>query len=306
MKKITIGARGSKLSLAYVEKVKNLILEKSKDLNDGDFVIKTIKTSGDIHSDVKLSEIGGKNLFCKEIEENLLENNIDIAVHSLKDMESEQKENLMIGAYVKRNDPRDVLICNKIKNFNELSKGAKIGSSSRRRELQLKKINKNVSVLNIRGNIDTRIQKIEDQKLDAIVLAAAGVKSLNLENKIGLVFDTNEILPAVGQGIIAVQCRKDDGPIKDTIKKINDTETSLCAIAERKMLQTIGGDCETAIGGLAEITNNNLTLKAQLFSDEGDKSFDCKFAGRDVDAANIGKTVGEKLLNLAGNKFKRR
>ena len=306
MKKITIGARGSKLSLAYVEKVKNLILEKSKDLNDGDFVIKTIKTSGDIHSDIKLSEIGGKNLFCKEIEENLLENNIDIAVHSLKDMESEQNENLMIGAYVKRNDPRDVLICNKIKNFNELSKGAKIGSSSRRRELQLKKINKNVSVLNIRGNIDTRIQKLEDQKLDAIVLAAAGVKSLNLENKIGLVFDTNEILPAVGQGIIAVQCRKDDGPIKDTIKKINDTETSLCAIAERKMLQTIGGNCETAIGGLAEITNNNLILKAQLFSDEGDESFDYKFTGRDVDAANIGKTVGEKLLNLAGKKFKRR
>ena len=306
MKKITIGARGSKLSLAYVEKVKNLILEKSKDLNDGDFVIKTIKTSGDIHSDVKLSEIGGKNLFCKEIEENLLENNIDIAVHSLKDMESEQNESLMIGAYVKRNDPRDVLICNKIQNFNELSKGAKIGSSSRRRELQLKKINKNVSVLNIRGNIDTRIKKIEDQKLDAIVLAAAGVKSLNLENKIGLVFDTNEILPAVGQGIIAVQCRKDDGPIKDAIKKINDTETSLCAIAERKMLQTIGGDCETAIGGLAEITNNNLILKAQLFSDEGDESFDYKFTGRDVDAANIGKTVGEKLLNLAGKKFKRR
>ena len=306
MKKITIGARGSKLSLAYVEKVKNLILEKSKDLNDSDFVIKTIKTSGDIHSDIKLSEIGGKNLFCKEIEENLLENNIDIAVHSLKDMESEQNENLMIGAYVKRNDPRDVLICNKIKNFNELSKGAKIGSSSRRRELQLKKINKNVSVLNIRGNIDTRIQKLEDKKLDAIVLAAAGVKSLNLENKIGLVFDTNEILPAVGQGIIAVQCRKDDGPIKDTIKKINDKETSLCAIAERKMLQTIGGDCETAIGGLAEITNNNLLLKVQLFSDEGDESFDYKFTGRDVDAANIGKTVGEKLLNLAGKKFKRR
>ena len=306
MKKITIGARGSKLSLAYVEKVKSLILEKSKDLNDGDFVIKTIKTSGDIHSNVKLSEIGGKNLFCKEIEENLLENNIDIAVHSLKDMESEQNENLMIGAYVKRNDPRDVLICNRIKNFNELFKGAKIGSSSRRRELQLKKINKNVSVLNIRGNIDTRIQKLEDQKFDAIVLAAAGVKSLNLEHKIGLIFDTNEIIPAIGQGIIAVQCRKDDEKIKDIIKRINDTETSLCAIAERKVLQTIGGNCETAIGGFAEIINNNLILKAQLFSDEGDESFDYKFTGSDVDATNIGKIVGEKLLNLAGKKFKKR
>ena len=114
MKKITIGARGSKLSLAYVEKVKNLILEKSNDLNKNDIIIKKIKTSGDIHSDIKLSEIGGKNLFCKEIEENLLKKNIDIAVHSLKDMETEQNENLMIGAYVKRNDPRDVLICKKI------------------------------------------------------------------------------------------------------------------------------------------------------------------------------------------------
>ena len=243
MKKITIGSRGSKLSLAYVAKVKNFILEKSKDLKDIDLVIKTIKTSGNIHSDTKLSEIGGKNLFCKEIEENLLENNIDISVHSLKDMESEQHENLMIGAYIKRNDPRDVLICKKISNFNELSKGAKIGSSSRRRELQLKRINKNISVLNIRGNIDTRIQKLEDQKLDAIVLAAAGVKSLNLENKIGLAFDMSEILPAVGQGIIAVQCRKDDEFIKNIIKKINDNETSLCATAERTMLQTIGGDC---------------------------------------------------------------
>ena len=306
MKKITIGCRGSKLSLAYVAKVKNLILEKSKDLKDNDLVIKTIKTSGDIHSDIKLSEIGGKNLFCKEIEENLLENNIDIAVHSLKDMESEQHENLMIGAYIKRNDPRDVLICKKINNFNELSKGAKIGSSSRRRELQLKRINKNISVLNIRGNIDTRIQKLEDQKLDAIVLAAAGVKSLNLENKIGLAFDMNEILPAVGQGIIAVQCRKDNEFIKDIIKKINDNETSLCAIAERKMLQTIGGDCETAIGGIAQIVNNKLVLKAQLFSDEGNESFDYNFTGNDEDAAYIGKTVGEKLLNLAGDKFKKK
>ena len=306
MKKITIGSRGSKLSLAYVAKVKNFILEKSKDLKDNDLVIKTIKTSGDIHSDIKLSEIGGKNLFCKEIEENLLENNIDIAVHSLKDMESEQHENLMIGAYIKRNDPRDVLICKKISNFNELSKGAKIGSSSRRRELQLKRINKNISVLNIRGNIDTRIQKLEDQKLDAIVLAAAGVKSLNLENKIGLAFDMNEILPAVGQGIIAVQCRKDNEFIKDIIKKINDNETSLCAIAERKMLQTIGGDCETAIGGIAQIVNNKLVLKAQLFSDEGNESFDYNFTGNDEDAAYIGKTVGEKLLSLAGDKFKKK
>ena len=306
MKKITIGARGSKLSLAYIEKVKSLILETSKDLNDGNLVIRTIKTSGDIHSNVKVSEIGGKNLFCKEIEENLLENSIDIAIHSLKDMETEQNQNLIIGAYIERNDYRDVLISKKIKSLNELTKGAKIGSSSRRRELQLKKINKEISVLNIRGNIDTRIQKLKDQELDAIILAAAGVKSLHLENEIGLVFETSKILPAAGQGIIAVQCRKGDVLIKKILNKINDTKTSLCALAERKMLETIGGDCDTAVGGLAEINNGKLTLKAQLFSDEGDESFDYKFTGSDIDAEKIGKTVGEKLLNLAGKKFKRR
>ena len=303
MKKIIIGARGSKLSLAYVLKVKNLILESSKDI---DIHIKTIKTSGDIHQKIKLSEIGGKNLFCKEIEENLIENNIDIAVHSLKDMESAEHKDLMIVAFIKRNDPRDTLVSNKIKKLSELNTNIVIGSSSRRRELQLKKINKNISVVNLRGNIDTRIQKVEEKKLDAIILAAAGIKSLNLENKISLTFETNEMLPAVGQGIIAVQCRKKDKSIYDIIKKINDTETSLCAIAERKMLQTIGGDCETAVGGLAEIHNNNLKLKAQLFADLGNESFEHELIGRDVDAYYIGKVVGEKLLNLAGEKFKKK
>ena len=303
MKKIIIGARGSKLSLAYVAKVKSLILDSYK---DADISIKTIKTSGDIYQDKKLSEIGGKNLFCKEIEENLLKKNIDIAVHSLKDMESEEHVSLMIGAFIKRNDPRDVLIGNKIKKLSELNNELKIGSSSKRREFQLKKINKNISVVNIRGNIDTRIKKIEEKKLDAIILAAAGVKSLNLENKISLTFETNDMLPAVGQGIIAVQCKKDDKLVIDIIKKINDEETNLCAKAERKMLKTIGGDCETAVGGLAEINNNNLKLKAQLFSDSGNESFSFELTGRDVDADSIGKTVGEKLLNLAGEKFKKK
>ena len=303
MKKIIIGARGSKLSLAYVSKVKRLILESSKDI---DIHIKTIKTSGDIHGDMKLSEIGGKNLFCKEIEENLIKNEIDIAVHSLKDMESIEHKDLTIGAFIKRNDPRDTLISNKIKNLKELKQEVIIGSSSRRRELQLKKLNKNISVINMRGNIDTRIKKVEENKLDAIILAAAGVKSLNLENKISIIFETSEILPAVGQGIIAVQCRKEDKLILDIIKKINDNETSLCAKAERQMLQTIGGNCETAVGGLAEIHNDNLKLKAQLFSDIGDIHFDYELTGKYTDASNIGKAVGEKLLSLAGEKFKKR
>ena len=303
MKKIIIGARGSKLSLAYVSKVKDLISDGSKDI---DIQIKTIKTSGDIHNNTKISELGGKNLFCKEIEENLIDKKIDVAVHSLKDMESIEHNELIIGAYLKRNDPRDSLVSNKIKNLSELKDGMLIGTSSRRRELQIKRLNRNITVVHIRGNIDTRIKKVDEKKLDAIILATAGIKSLNLENKIGLIFNTNEMLPAVGQGIIAVQCRKEDKFILSIIKKINDEETSLCAKAEKKMLQTIGGDCQTAVGGLAEINNKNLSLKAQLFSDKGDDNFNFELLGKDVDALNIGKKVGQKLLSLAGDKFKKK
>ena len=305
MTKITIGARGSKLSSAYVAKVKELLIKNNNDLKEENINFKAIKTSGDLNLNKNISEIGGKNLFCKEIEESLLKKEIDIAVHSLKDMEANENESLLIGAYLKRNDYRDVIISEKIKNISDLRNGVKIGSSSKRRELQLKKINSNISVINIRGNIDTRINKINENKLDGVILAAAGVKSLKLDKKISFFFNCEHILPAVGQGIIAVQCRKED-KIKNLIKRINDNTTNLCAIAERKMLQTIGGDCDTAIGGLAEIENHNLKLKAQLFSDSGQESFEYELTGREVDASFIGKSVGEKLLNLAGEKFKKK
>ena len=305
MTKITIGARGSKLSLAYVAKVKELLIKNNHELKEESINFKAIKTSGDLNLNKNISEIGGKYLFCKEIEESLLKKEIDIAVHSLKDMEANENENLLIGAYVKRNDYRDVIISEKIKNLSDLKDGVKIGSSSKRRELQLKQINNKISVINIRGNIDTRINKINENKLDGIILAAAGVKSLKLDKKISFTLNCEHILPAAGQGIIAVQCRKED-KIKNLIKTINDNTTSLCAIAERKMLQTIGGDCDTAIGGLAEIENHNLKLKAQLFSDSGQESFEYELTGREVDASFIGKSVGEKLLNLAGEKFKKK
>ena len=306
MTKITIGARGSKLSLAYVEKVKELLLQENKELKEENINFKAIKTSGDINQNIRLSEIGGKNLFCKEIEEKLINNDIDIAVHSLKDMESIENDNLVIGAYIKRNDFRDVIVSNKIRDKEDLKGKIVIGSSSRRRELQLKKINQNISVVNMRGNIDTRIKKLDKEKLDGIILAAAGVKSLNLNNKISISFEIEEVLPAVGQGIIAVQCKKNDEKVKSFLKNINDVETELCAKAERKMLQVIGGDCETAIGGLAVIDNKNLKLKAQLFSDSGSESFEHELTGKDIDAINIGRAMGEKLLSLAGKEFKRK
>ena len=306
MTKITIGARGSKLSIAYVERVKDLLIQRNKDLNRENIHFKAIKTSGDINQNIKLSEIGGKKLFCKEIEEKLLKKEIDIAVHSLKDMETEEDEKLTIGAFIRRNDFRDVIISSKIKSLEDLQRKIVIGSSSRRRELQLKKINKNISVISMRGNIDTRIKKLEEDKLDGIILAAAGVKSLNLDKKIGFSFKIEEVIPAAGQGIIAVQCNKNDSAIKNFLKNINDQETEICARSERAMLKTIGGDCETAIGGLAVVENNNLRLTAQLFSDSGLKSYEYEMTGKISEAVNIGKSVGEELLKLAGSEFKKK
>ena len=238
MKKITIGARGSKLSLAYAAKVKRLILGSETNLSSNDIKIQSIKTSGDIFHDQKLSEIGGKNLFCKEIEESLLKKKIDIAVHSLKDMASEEITSLNIAAYIERNDPRDAFVSFKYSNLKELKNGV-IGSSSRRRGLQLKLINKDVLVKNIRGNIDTRIQKLKDGLYDGIVLALAGIKTLNLEENIKYIFSAEEMMPAVGQGVIAAQCRRDDANIIKILKRINNEETKQCALAERSLLKTL-------------------------------------------------------------------
>ena len=306
MTKITIGARGSKLSIAYVEKVKELLIQRNKDLKEENIHFRAIKTSGDLNQNIKLSEIGGKKLFCKEIEEKLLNKEIDIAVHSLKDMETEEDDKLTIGAFIKRNDFRDVIISNKIKSSADLQQKIVIGSSSRRRELQLKKINRNISVISLRGNIDTRIKKLEEEKLDGIILAAAGVKSLNLDDKIGLSFKIEEVLPAAGQGIIAVQCNKNDNKTKNFLRSINDKETEICARSERAMLEAIGGDCETAVGGLAVVENNNLKLTAQLFSDSGLKSYEYEMTGKISEAVKIGKSVGEELLKLAGSEFKKK
>ena len=292
MKKIIIGARGSKLSLAYVLKVKRLILESSKDI---DIHIKTIKTSGDIHGGMKLSQIGGKNLFCKEIEENLTKNEIDIAVHSLKDMESIEHKDLTIGAFIKRNDPRDTLISNKIKNFKELNHEVIIGSSSRRRELQLKKLNKNISIINMRGNIDTRIKKLDEDKYNSIILAKAGLEALSLKNRISEEFECKKIIPPAGQGTIVLQSREDDDRLNSILSKINHFETSIEAKVERKILNVLDGDCNTAAGIYASVNGVNVKIIAELFSKDGNKKFTYKDECKVKDALEIARKAGDDL-----------
>tara|TARA_B100001996_G_scaffold307681_1_gene249122 strand:- start:2567 stop:3487 length:921 start_codon:yes stop_codon:yes gene_type:complete len=302
--KITIGTRGSKLSLAYTNKVKSLILKKGL-IEDKNINIKIIKTSGDLIQNKKISEIGGKSLFCKEIEDELVSGKIDVAVHSLKDMESLERKELEVLAYIERNDPRDSLISVKHKSLAEINSGI-IGSGSKRRELQLKLINKNIKIKSIRGNIDTRIQKVVDGQYDAIILALAGLKMLSLEKYVIEIFPIENFLPSVGQGIIAAQCRKQDIKTKELLSKINHKETKICAITERAFLKAIGGDCETAVGGNATIEKDLIKLRVQLFSDDGKKVFDLEKKGSTNEPENLGKLVGEEILKSAGKNFKKK
>ena len=299
--KITIGSRGSKLSLAYANKVISLI--SGTDLVAGKrIIIQTIKTSGDLFQNKKISEIGGKNLFCKEIEDKLIKKEIDIAVHSLKDMDSIETKGLVIKAYIERNDPRESFVSKKFKKLSELNNG-KIGSSSRRRELQLKLFNKNIKVENIRGNVDTRIKKVESGEFDGAILALAGLKMLNLENHVKEIFSLKDFIPTAGQGIIAVQCRESDEYISEILKKINHNETEVCALAERSFLKTLGGDCDTAVGCSAILNRDNIELKAQLFSDDGNKVFNVIKIGKLNQPEALGKVAGEEILQKSGSSF---
>tara|TARA_Y100001970_G_scaffold129760_1_gene159995 strand:- start:8222 stop:9142 length:921 start_codon:yes stop_codon:yes gene_type:complete len=302
--KITIGTRGSKLSLAYANKVKNLIISSNKHI-EKKIVIESIKTSGDIFQNKKISEIGGKNLFCKEIEDKLIKKKIDIAVHSLKDMDSLETKGLIIQAYIKRNDPRESFVS---KNFNKLLnlKKIKVGSSSRRRELQLKLLNRNINIKNIRGNVDTRVKKVMNGEYDGAILALAGLQTLNLENHVKEVFSEKKFIPTAGQGIIAVQCREEDEFIKKIIKKINHKETEICALVERNFLKILGGDCDTAVGCIATLSKNILEVKAQLFSDDGKKVFNIVKIGNSKQPQLLGKLAGEEILKKSGNNFKKK
>ena len=301
--KIIIGSRGSKLSLAYANRVKNLI--SNIDLIIGNkIIIETIKTSGDLFQGKKISEIGGKNLFCKEIEEKLIRKEIDIAVHSLKDMDSIETKGLVIHAYIERNDPRETFVSKKFEKLSEINKG-NIGSSSRRRELQLKLINKNITVKNIRGNVDTRINKVKGNIYDATILANAGVSSLDFNKDVSYVFSIDEMLPSAGQGVIALQSKADDNFINNLLNKINHRQTYLSVKSERNVLKVLDGDCETAIGVYSIIKDDIIELKAELFSIDGNERFYIESSKNVGQADELGLEVGENLKRQSKGNYKK-
>ena len=302
--KIIIGSRGSKLALIYAQKAKDKIIQNTK-FNDDEVIIKEIKTKGDQVQDVRLSEVGGKGLFSTNIEKELQEKKIDIAVHALKDLPALETDGLRIDTFLERNDPREILISNNKKKLKELKFNSIIGTSSYRREFQIKKIRNDFQCKLIRGNVDTRIRKLNDGLYDAIILSCAGMKSLKVEDKITEIFSTQELIPSAGQGIIALQCRKNDNEIISILDKINHKETSLRAYAERNVLKVLEGDCETAIGVHAIIERDIIILEAELFSLDGLKRFYEKRSSKINNAKELGIEVGKILKKKSNNSYKR-
>jgi len=303
-KKITIGSRGSKLALIYAQIAKSKIIQNTN-LNDEDIVIKEITTKGDQVQDMRLSEVGGKGLFSTNIEKELQDKKIDLAVHALKDLPAFETEGLIINTFLERNDPREILITNNKKKLKELKLNAIIGTSSYRREFQIKNIRKDLNCKLIRGNVDTRIKKLNDGLYDAIILSYAGIQFLKMNDQISEIFSVKDIIPSAGQGIISLQCREDDREIVSLLKKINHKETYQRANAERNVLKVLEGDCETAVGAHAVVKGNKIILEAELFSLDGTQSFYEKKSSEVENAKELGKEVGEILKTKSNNSYKR-
>ena len=303
-RKIIIGSRGSKLAMLYAEKAKDKIV-KTTDFSDEDVVIKKITTKGDEFQDVRLSEVGGKGLFSSNIEKELQDKNIDVAVHALKDMPAIETKGLKTDTFLERNDPREILITMNKKKLSELKKNSIIGTSSFRREYQIKKIRSDLECKLIRGNVDTRIKKLKDGIYDAIILSYAGIKFLNFDDKISEIFSPEQVIPSAGQGIIALQCREDDEEIISVLKKINHNETFMRAHVERNILKVLEGDCETAVGAHSIIKDDKIIVEAELFSLDGTKRFYEKKTGKAEDFSQIGKEVGQILKTKSNNSYKR-
>tara|TARA_B100000686_G_scaffold7408_1_gene7291 strand:- start:21 stop:932 length:912 start_codon:yes stop_codon:yes gene_type:complete len=299
--KIIIGSRGSKLALIYAEKVRIKLKEVFSEVIE----IKKIVTSGDENQKDRLSSLGGKGLFSKKIEKELIEKKIDIAVHALKDMPSIETQGLITNYFLKRNSPNEILISNKNIKFKDLKPKAVVGTSSYRREYQLKNKRSDLIYKLIRGNVDTRIKKLEEGNYDAIILSKAGVDALNLNNKITEEFTTDELIPCAGQGIIAIQCRVNDLEMKELLEGINDNETRILANTERQVLKILEGDCDTAIGTFSNIKGNNINLAVELFSVDGKKRYFIKDMKNKNLAVELGNEVAEVLKVKSEGSYKR-
>ena len=299
-KKIIVGARGSKLAIKYAE----IAIKNIKTIFNGSIELKKITTKGDLVLDRRTSDIGGKGEFIKNIEHELINNKIDIAVHSLKDIPSDNTKGLVLKSFLKRNYPNEVLISNGNLSFKNLKRNSIVGTSSPRREFQIRLKRPDLIIKLIRGNIDTRISMLRNKNYDAIILAKAGISSLNLENLISEEFHCREIVPSAGQGIIALQAREKDYNILEILEKINHPKTEIMGKCEREVLKILGGDCNTAIGVNSKIENQNISIIAELFSVKGNNRYFCEETGEINMYLEIAKKVAGYLKTESNGDYK--
>ncbi len=301
MEKIIIGTRGSKLALWQTEFVKRKLAENFPDL---EFEIRIIKTKGDKILDSPLSKIGDKGIFTREIEIELLNGEIDLAVHSLKDLPTKLPDGLIIGAVMEREDVRDVLISKNNLKLAELPKDATIATGSLRRRAQLLYFRPDFKFVDLRGNIDTRFKKFDESNWDGMVLAFAGVNRMNYSNRISEIISTDVILPAVGQGAIAVEVRERDEKIFEMVRRINHLETEFATRAERALLKHLEGGCQIPIGAFATLKDGKIKLSAMVSNLDGTflvrDSIEREVSG---DIEEVGFELAEKLLEQGGAKI---
>jgi len=310
--KIIIGTRGSILALAQAEKVKEMLIEKYDELRQRDdfqgiedfdknspldIELKVIVTSGDkdLRDFTKIRGITQKDLFVKEIEKEMIENKIDLAVHSLKDMPQNTPAGLLNACFPLREDNRDVLVSAKGLKLDELPENAVVGTGSIRREKELLSLRKDLKIKAIRGNIHTRLKKLDDGEYDAIILAAAGLKRVGLQDRITEYFDTTSFMPAPGQGILCIQCRENDRKIKNLLKIINDREVTLICEAEREFSRIFDGGCHTPIGCSSVIEGDILKLKG-MYNDNGNRIFK-EVSGNKENPKEIAQKLAKEIRN---------
>jgi hydroxymethylbilane synthase len=294
---LRIGTRGSPLALAQAHEVRARLMAAHGHGEEA-FEIRVYKTTGDTIQDRPLAEVGGKGLFTKEIEEALIADNIDLAVHSMKDMQTVLPDGLTVGAVLAREDVRDAFISLKYGSLAALPAGAVVGTSSLRRQAQVKRIRPDLQVVGFRGNVQTRLKKLADGVADATLLACAGLKRLGMADRITSPIAAEEILPAVAQGAIAVEIRAGDTPTADAVAALNDRATALCVTAERAFLARLEGSCRTPIAGLAELDGDTLKFRGMVFSVDGEQSFNITREGAAEQAASLGTAAADALIEL--------
>ena len=300
--KIRIGTRGSPLALAQAREVQQR-LEAAHGAGRLAFEVRVIKTSGDRIQDRPLSEVGGKGLFTKEIEEALLAGDIDLAVHSMKDMPTLLPEGLTITCLLPREDVRDAFISRKAASLADLPQGAVVGTSSLRRQAQVRRARPDLVVVPMRGNVETRLRKLEDGAADATLLACAGLKRLGLADRITAPVPVDEMLPAIAQGAIGIETRSDDAASAELIAPINHQATALCVIAERAFLARLDGSCRTPIAGLAELDGGRLTFRGMILTPDGTQCHETRRVGRPEAAITLAEDAAAELLALGGPDF---